>query len=783
MTGRERLIMDYDWKFKLASGELLRLQTGWLNTGNCKGAGMGAAYDDSSWRRLDLPHDFVVEREFNPENGATEDPNQFTTSMNGSKPGGIAWYRKHFHIPAEDEGRRILIYFDGVFRDSRVFLNDFYVGGNLSGYTSFYFDVSDFINYGGENVLAVRVDATQHEGWWYEGGGIYRHVWLEKTDPLHIAPWGSFVSALVDLPRKRARLHIEISMLNQKSEVARCQLISQVIDPSGQEVAMDEAHVFIKANASAVEKQDIQIQNPRLWSLDEPYLYEVKTTVMLDGQKVDEVTTTTGIRTIRFDANKGFLLNNQPVKFKGVCCHQDHAGVGIAVPDRIQEYRIKKLKEMGCNAYRTSHHPPGPELLDACDRLGMLVMDENRHLSSSSEELAQLESLVRRDRNHPSVVLWSLGNEEVVIHWTPPSARITRTLQDRIHQLDPTRPATLAICYWNPVTGREEPLENSPLPTGELDVMGFNYAPSVWEAYHAFRPEQPLVVSEATTSLRTRGDYFSDPIRCHIAWDSAGAQPYHEEQWDLVARHPYLSGIFLWTGFDYRGEPTPHNWPAINSHFGLMDTCGFPKDNYYYYQAWWREQPLVHIFPHWNWPERMGQPLKVYCYSNCDEVELFLNGKSLGRKAMMTKRHLEWENVIYEPGALEATGYRNGAETVIDRVETTGAPYSISLEAACSSMHAGRRDAAVINVAVLDLQKRVVPVADNEILFAVQGEGTILGVGNGNPSSHEPDKASLRRAFNGLCQVLVLAGDGPGQLVLSASSPGLHGASLVVDVV
>jgi beta-galactosidase len=776
--------MDGGWKFKLADAELLRPYEMWLNSGGFRQGVPARSFDDGAWREVNLPHDFVVEGDFVSEDRSQGTPETQILVLHGSHPSGVAWYRRRFSLPQSDAGRRIYLYFDGIFRDSRIYLNQYYVGSHASGYSSFYFDVTDLVEYGGENLLVVRADATRPEGWFYEGGGIYRHVWLVKTSPLHIGPWGTTITSEVDFSgaSPQATLQIKTCLENKPSGPAACLLAATLLDPQGRVAGEAISEVVVPESGLIEVQQMIKLDAPQLWSVEHPALYQVVSTIILDNEPVDALTTSIGIRSVRFDAVRGFLLNEQPVKLKGVCCHQDHAGVGSALPDRLHEYRIEKLKEMGCNAYRCSHNPPAPEILDACDRLGMLVMDEKRRMSSAEEDLADLESIIRRDRNHPSIVLWSIGNEEVFIHWTPQSGRIARTLVDWVHRLDPTRPVTLAISYWNPATGREEPIEHSPYPASELDVMGFNYAVDHWEEYHAWRPNQPMVISEASSNLRTRGCYQSDVARSLLSWDDPHSQNRAEEQWAKVAKYPYLSGTFIWTGFDYRGEPHPHGWPAVSSHFGLMDTCGFPKDSYYYFKAGWTEQPLVHLFPHWNWPEKAGQPVTVGCYSNCEEVELFLNGQSLGRQAMQPNSHLEWKDVVYAPGALEARGYRGGAEAASARVETTGPAFALRLKPDRDHIIADGRDVCVVNVEIVDAQGRVVPTASDEISFIVEGPGQIIGVGNGNPGSHEAEKANHRRAFNGLCQAILQAGQAAGMMTLTAKADGLLPAGVTIVV-
>lgn len=508
-----------------------------------------------------------------------------------------------------------------------------------------------------------------------------------------------------------------------------------------------------------------------MWSLEAPVLYNLESTILAGSSVLDRVRTPFGIRTIRFDANDGFFLNDEPVKLKGVCCHQDHAGVGVALPDALQEFRIGKLKAMGCNAYRCSHNPPTPELLDACDRLGMLVMDETRMMAGSAEALAQLEALVARDRNHPSVILWSIGNEEP-LQGTEVGARMAATMRKRIRKLDTTRPVTLAMNgAWGEGASRI------------VDVQGCNYIHlGDVDEFHRRFPDKPVFYSESASTWSTRGIYANDTDRGYVsAYDvnKPGYGDTAESNWTHCHQRPFVAGTFIWTGFDYRGEPTPYAWPCINSHFGICDMCGFPKDNFYYYQAWWSRNTVVHILPHWNWAGREGRRISVWVHSNCEEVELFLNGHSLGRKRVCVPHHLE-RKVSYRPGVLSAKGWRNGRLAAQAKVETTGAPAALRLIPDRDTLLADHEDCTPITVAVLDRRGRIVPTADNEIAFSLTSNGVILGVGNGDPSSHEPDKASRRRAFNGLCQVIVQARGSAGRIQLRAQSLGLADGTLAL---
>jgi beta-galactosidase len=545
----------------------------------------------------------------------------------------------------------------------------------------------------------------------------------------------------------------------------------------------DRDQSTIVSGANSDFRQSLNLASAHLWSCEHPYLYRLRSTVSIDRKPVDQVVTQFGVRTFQFDVDQGFLLNGQPVKIKGVCNHQDFAGVGVALPDGIHEFRVRRLKDMGANAWRCSHHPMAPELLEACDRLGMLVLNENRHLGDSAEILSQLESLVLRDRNHPSVILWSLCNEEKE-QGTQIGARQAQTMIEVVRRLDPSRPITAAM--------------NGGFGSGLTDVIdlqGFNYHPQDYDAVHRKLPGKPLIATETAAEVSTRGCYDLAPftvgnenyrgnqaLRQLAAYgvNAPGWAQTAEVAWQAVADRPWMAGCFVWTGFDYRGEPTPFGWPCVGSQFGILDQCGFPKDSFYYYQARWSDQPVLHLFPHWNWSGREGQEIDVWIHSNCQTVELFLNGASLGRQTVPSNRHLEWK-VRYAPGRLMARGVRDG-RTLTARVETTGIPAAISLEADQRRMTANGADVALVTVRVLDDRGRPVPTASNEVAFTVKGAGHLLGVGNGDPTCHEPDKASRRRMFNGLCLAILQASHAPGILTLQAESANLRPATLTLRV-
>lgn len=774
VSSRERLLLDFGWRFHLGHADDPAQDFGFGRRSEFAKSGelfrpSRPDFDDSEWRAIDLPHDWAVELPF------VDDAN---VNQVGAKPLGraypatsIGWYRKVFEIPQTDLGRRLSLEFDGVFRDAIVALNGHFLSHNLSGYAPFRRDITDFTNYGGKNVLVVRADATEHEGWFYEGAGIYRHVWLMKTDALHVAHGGTFVTN--ELQSGAATVSIATTIANESDAEKTCRIVLSIFDSAGKKVASSRSDdAAVSAWGSRGFNQRIVIDKPKLWSLEDPHLYRVSSTIESGGNTTDQCETTFGIRDIRFDPEKGFFLNGKPVKIQGMCNHQDHAGVGSALPDRIQSFRIEKLKEMGVNAYRTSHNPPTPELLDACDRLGMLVMDETRMMSSNPEGLSQLERMVRRDRNHPCVILWSLGNEEPE-QGTDRGARIARTMKRLVRRLDPTRPATAAM---NGDWGKGI--------SGVVDVQGFNYfnLGSV-DKFHADFPAQPCVGSEEASTVSTRGIYENDKARGHVSAYDVN-RPYWgslAEDWvQYYTTRPFVSGAFVWTGFDYRGEPTPYGWPCISSHFGIMDTCGFPKELFYYYQSCWTEKPVLHVFPHWNWPGKEGQEINVWVFGNCEEVELSLNGISLGRQPMKRYSHLEWK-VPYAPGALLARGFNSGRQIAESKRETTGSPSGIRLTPDRSEILANAEDVSLVAAEIVDSQGRLVPVADNKLSFAVTGPGKIIGVGNGDPSCHEPDKAIERSAFNGLAQVILQSGRQAGEILLSANSPGLAPATVTIN--
>jgi beta-galactosidase len=731
---RERLLMDRGWTFAFGhphdADRDFRHATGYFSYLAKAGFGDGPAdpkFDDRAWRRLDLPHDWAVEVPFSKDGS----PSHGFKAVGRKFPAtSVGWYRRRFAVPQSDLGRRTAIVFDGAYRDAAVWVNGFYVGREPSGYIGARYDITDYLRYGEENVVAVRVDATMEEGWFYEGAGVYRHVWLTKTSAVHVAPDGTDVTA--EVGDGSALVTARVTVANDGATDAAVTIEHAVVDGSGATVASGRADVpRVAPGEEAESSAAIQVARPRLWSVETPQLYTIVTTLRQGESVVDRYETTFGIRTIRFDPEQGFLLNGRRVVLKGTNNHQDHAGVGTAMPDALQRFRLARLKEMGSNAYRTSHHPPTPELLDACDRLGILVIDEHRLMGSSPAHLDELARLVRRDRNHPSVVLWSLGNEEWAIEGNVTGARIAATMQAAAHRLDPTRPATVGM------SGRD-PKGTS----GVLDVMGFNYVGNGPPDEHRARfPRQPGVGTEETTTQGTRGVYADDPARAHLSPQADGSSRGNcELGWQYYAARPHLAGLFYWTGFDYRGEPTPYGWPATASQFGILDLCGFPKDSFHYLRSWWTDGAVLHVSPHWTWPGREGQAIAVRVDGNAESVALSLNGHGLGRRAMPRNGHLEWA-VRYAPGVLEARGYQGGREVSRHRVETAGAPAAVRLSADRSAIGADGADVAMVAAEIVDARGRPVPTAEAALTFSLEGDARILGVGNGDPGSHEPDRA------------------------------------------
>lgn len=769
----ERINIDDNWRFAFG------------NTNPSKDFGTGTEYfnyltkaasihnagpyavnfNDSAWAEVQLPHDFVVDLPFARE---ASHSHGYKTVGYKYPATSVGWYRKHLPINASDSLKRISLTFDGIFRDSRVWVNGFYLGGEPSGYAQQTYDITPYINFDGDNLLAVRADATLEEGWFYEGGGIYRHVWLDKRPARHITP--NSVAVTYD-PASAGMPTINVSgrvsnKLHSSTPAATGEwsLTASLIDPSGNQVAEKTIALTDIPAAESESAWNLTLSPSSLteWDIDNPALYTLRLTLN-DGRDTDNEEIITGFRRVEFDPDRGFILNGRPVKLKGVNMHQDHAGVGAGIPDAVNIYRLKELKKYGVNAYRASHNPMTPEVLAACDSLGILVVEENRLLGINDYHVGQLAKMIDRDRNHPSVILWSVGNEEWGVEWNDKGERIVRELRDISHRLDPTRPMTVAT-------------SGGPTPVIPADVAGYNYIlQNPVEQHRRDYPQRCAYGSEETSGCGTRGIYFDDRENGRMA--SLNRIPDSKDScincisrgWKFYDERPWLAGLFYWTGFDYRGEPNPLEYPATGSEFGLLDYCGFPKDEAYYLKSWWTDEPVLHIFPHWNLRGHEGEEIDLWVYSNMDEVELIVNGKNLGRKPMARNGHLSWKTV-YKPGRVEARGYRNGKRMMTERIETTGEAVRAIPEYAFT--HDGVQ---VINVSLVDSKGRFVPDACNHVTisFGEQNNSTdepvtpcgmrLLGAGNGDPAFRGVERPATGTspssftipAFNGHAQFII----------------------------
>lgn len=785
-------------------------------------------YNDADWRKLNLPHDWAIEGEFSKDNPSG--------TGGGALPGGIGWYRKTFTADKADEGKRYRIDFDGAYMNSTVYINGHELGTRPYGYISFSYDLTPYIKWGEENVLAVRVDnAEQPNSRWYSGCGIYRNVWLTKLNPAHVAQWGTYVTA-EDVSKNNARLKIRTKLqYDAEAQMVDVVLQSRLVDADGNAVGEAVSEAQLMPLTPAEVEQEIHLKNPRLWSIDTPYMYRVES-ILKDkqtGEVLDRYYTPTGIRTFRFDAQKGFILNGEQVKINGVCMHHDLGCLGAAVNTRAIERQLEILKEMGCNGIRCSHNPPAPELLDLCDRMGFIVMDEtfdmwrkkktrhdySRYFNEWHER--DLTDLIVRDRNHPSIFMWSIGNE-VLEQWTDAKADtlsleeanlvlnfghsadmlakdgemsvnslLTKKLADMVRKLDATRPVT---------AGCNEPNPNNHLfRSGALDIIGFNYHDDWFAGVPENFPGKPFIVTESVSGLMTRGYYrmpsdsmFIWPERwdkpfydtsfscssydnCHVPWGNR-----HEGTMRHVKNNDFISGQYVWTGFDYIGEPTPYGWPARSSYFGIIDLAGFPKDVYYMYQSEWRpDKTVLHLFPHWNWTP--GQDIDLWAYyNNADEVELFVNGKSQGvRSKGKDDFHVMWR-VKYEPGTVKAVSRKEGKTVAEQEIRTAGEPAQIRLTPDRSTIQADGKDLSFITVEILDKDGNLCPNAENDVTFAVEGAGFIAGVDNGSPISMEKFKDNHRKAFYGKCLVVVQNSGKTGGIKVAATADGLEKATTAI---
>ncbi|HEV2860829.1 MAG TPA: beta-galactosidase GalB [Pyrinomonadaceae bacterium] len=781
-----------------------------------------AEFDDRGWRRLDLPHDWGVEGPFRQE---------YPGETGKLAWGGVGWYRKHFDVPAGDRGRKIYLDVDGAMSYASVWLNGRFVGGWPYGYASFRLDLTPHVRYGAENVLAIRLDNPPDSSRWYPGGGIYRNVRLVKTSPVHVAHWGTYVTT-PEVTASAATVNVKATVENSSDAAGEVSLRTRLYElgaggrKSPRAVAeAGAARLNVGAGERATSEARAVVRAPKLWGTRRPSLYTAVTTIEQGGKVVDSYETVFGIRTIKFDAARGLLLNGELVELKGVCNHHDLGALGAAVNVRALERQLEILKEMGANAVRTSHNPPAPELLDLADRMGLLVMDEafdawrrskkknDYHLLFDDWHEKDLRALVRRDRNHPSVILWSTGNE-IGEQRSAEGHKLSAELARIVREEDPTRPVTAGANH-------TEAGYNGFQKT--VDVFGYNYKPGEYGKFREKNPAVPLFGSETASTVSSRGEYFF-PVEED---KDKGKADFQVSSYDLYAprwattpdaefrgqdEFPYVGGEFVWTGFDYLGEPTPYNAdssnllnfsdpserarmeqelkelgkirvPSRSSYFGIVDLAGFPKDRFYIYQARWRpELPMAHLLPHWTWPGREGQTTPVHVYTSGDEAELFLNGRSLGRKKKgQYEYRLRWDDVKYEPGELRVVAYKGGRRWAEDTVKTTGAAAKLTLKADRASVRADGEDLSFVTVSVTDGGGLVVPRAKNRVSFELSGPGEIVATDNGDATSFEPFQSKERAAYNGLCLVVVRTRAGqPGRITLRARSEGLKGAELII---
>jgi beta-galactosidase len=780
---RERAILPFDraWRFHL---------------GDVAGA-QEATFDDSGWRGLDVPHDWSIEGQFSDTNPAG--------ASGGALPGGVGWYRKTFSVAERDTSRLVFIEFDGVYRNSEVWINGHYLGKRPYGYSSFTYELTPQLRYGpASNVIAVRVDNSQQpNSRWYSGSGIYRHVRLVTTGRVRIDHWGTAITT-PEVTATSARIAIRTTVRNASQADQPITLRTVLYDASGKEVAAAATADRVPRDSVSEIAQDLVIRTPALWSLDRPYLYRAVSRVSCGGNPCDDYSTPFGVRTFVFDPERGFILNGTHLKIRGVCLHHDLGALGAAVNTRALERQLEIMRGMGVNAIRTSHNPPAPELLDLTDRMGFIVLDEafdmwkkektkyDYHLDWDAWHVRDLSDMVRRDRNHPSVFLWSIGNE-VMEQWTngdSTAAPIARELAGIVRRLDPTRPITSASNNGSPA--------NPVFHAGALDLLGHNYHHEAWASFPTQFPGGKFIITEAMSALNSRGVYEqpSDSVASYATpyVKDSGPQPnkdyrlssyddrkafwgsLHEESLRLFERYPFLSGIFIWQGIDYLGEPTPYEWPARSSYFGVVDLAGFPKDPYYLYQSVWTTRPMLHVFPHWNWAP--GQTIDVWAYTNADEVELFLNGASLGVKRKPEQvSHLMWR-VPYTPGTVRAVARTGGRVMATQEIKTAGAPARVVLSPDRRTIHADGSDLSFVTVTVADAAGVPVPTAEPLVRFRLAGDARLAGVDNGDQISHAPFQSDRVLLFNGKALVIVRAGDRAGTATLTAQVDGLEPATL-----
>lgn len=787
---RRTVLLDKDWLFfngEVENGEDPSLKT-------------------EGWQSVTVPHDWAISGEFDRsidlvETMVIEDGEKVPKVRTGRTGGlphiGVGWYRRKLELPESHEGKRVSVEFDGAMSHAKVFVNGKFAGEWPYGYASFGFDITDLVEFGGENTLAVRLENKPGSARWYPGAGIYRDVRMVITDPVYVKQWGVYVTT-PDIQQGRGTVRVETTILNKSGDAKNVKLKTDILSPANEVVATATSDV--QAQAANTVEQTLNAPSPQLWSVGKPVLYTVVTTIM-DGDKVlDKYETPFGFRYFEFTNNEGFFLNSERVQLNGVCLHHDLGPLGAAVNLSSIRHRLNLLKEMGCNAIRTSHNPPAPELLDLADEMGFLVIDEafdewklpktENGYNKLWDEWAEkdMTAFIHRDRNHPSVIMWSVGNE-IREQGSKDGAEYCQFLVDICKREDPTRPTTAGFNNW------QGAIKNGFADI--VDVPGWNYKPQHYRFIHEKFPHWKMYGSETASTVSSRGEYFF-PAEQKVHFTR---EPYHSSSFDMEfpswATSPdrefaaqdsfkFMAGEFVWTGFDYLGEPTPYNveWPARSSYFGIIDLCGIPKDRYYLYQSKWTDKEVLHLLPHWNWEE--GQKVSVHCYTGFDKAELFLNGESLGVRekdpsTLYTKYRLVWDDVVFHAGELKVVALDGQNKPLKETVmRTAGKPAAIRLEADRTEIGADGKELAFITVSVVDENGIVCPRADNRIDFTTEGAGLLRAVGNGDPTSLESFVKPFRKAFNGKCMAIVQAGEKPGEIALTAESEGLYPAKIII---
>ncbi len=770
--------------------------------------------DDSKWRQLDVPHDWAIEGPFDKK---------YNARTGGLPVHGIAWYRKHFTIAEEHKEKLVSVAFDGAMNNSEVYINGTLVGERPFGYMGFEVDLTPHIKFGAENVIAVKLSPEDLASRWYSGAGIYRNVYLKINNPIHVPQWGTFITTPT-IKENFAKINIETTVRISQVLEGKFKLEHTVLDENGDVASFDYKTLTIPGIGDTAINAEIEINKPVLWDLENPHLYTVKTSIKQGETVIDEFTSEFGIRSIDFSAKTGFTLNGKTIEFQGVCMHHDLGALGAAVNYRATERQMEVMKSMGVNALRTSHNPPSPEMLAVCDKLGILVIDEafdewkigkvingyNKYFDEWHER--DLRDMIKRDRNHPSVIMWSIGNE-IKEQGQKDGWKLAKKLNDICHDEDNTRPTTAGFNNFNGAF-------NNKLAE-QIDIVGLNYWPYHYKEAVTENPDMILYGSETSSQTSSRGVYHL-PLSPEVNKESLHVSSYDvivgppwayppDVEFDVQAENPTFLGEFMWTGFDYLGEPTPYggrdnstdgywnaDWPSKSSYFAPVDLCGFPKDRYYLYQSQWTEQPMVHVLPHWNWEGKEGQIIPVYAYSNCEEVELFVNGESYGKKVKgkdltnipaefhrfekgtyASKYRLSWE-VPYVPGSLKVVGYIDGKAVSEKEIKTAGKPAKITLEVSNDIIKADGKDLAFVKVTIVDNQGNFCPLANNNINFNVEGEGSIAAVGNGDQASLASFQANHRKAFNGLCQLIIKSTEVAGAINITASSEDLEQSKLTI---